>query len=206
MNRTLPLAAIAAVLLASPLRAQLAAPADLPPIPGVAAYAHWGQIERSYDDDEGGTSIALSLPFDDKQRGAFVRHGLTRGVELSAGFVFKGHVMTAYPDIVTMLLKVKRPTDVALRGEREGSQDIAFDLGGGQQLVVPAPLVGRTGFDVVDSRPRQVEDTYVIVLTLSQFLKLVDAPTVSAQLHDLKLEWTGGPLEGLRDLASRLTP
>ena len=46
----------------------------------------------------------------------------------------------------------------------------------------------------------------VIVLTLSQFLKLVDAPTVSAQLHDLRLEWTGGPLEGLRDLASRLTP
>lgn len=204
MNRILTLAALALLAVAAPLRAQMAAPTNLPPIPGVRDYAHWGQVERSYDDDEASTSVSLTLPFDERQRDAFVRRGEVSKVELSAGFVHPGRTMTAYPDIVTLMLKVTRRTNVALRGDRAGTSDISITIDSDKPLVVPAPLVARTGADTQNGRPLSVEDTYVVVLSLSQFLRIVDGTKATAQLHDMRLELTGGPLEGLRDLASRL--
>lgn len=203
MKRILSFAAFA-LLAAAPLRAQMAAPANLPPIPDVRAYEHWGQIERDYDDDESSTSVSLSLPFDAHQRDAFVRRGNPTRVELSAGFVFPGRTMTRYPDLVTMLLKVTRAADEAVRGDRVGSGDITFTIAGDKPLTVSAPLVSRMAADAQSARSRNVEDTYVVVLSLPQFLRVVDGAKVSAQLRDLKFEFTGGPLEGLRDLASRI--
>lgn len=204
MTRTFSFAAIAALLAAAPLAAQVTASADLPPIPAVRAYSHWGEVERTYDDDENATSTSLTLDFDDTQRGAFVRRGSTRAAQLSAGFVYNGRVMTSYPEVVTILLKLTRPTEVAIRGDRQGSEDINFDLEGTKPLAVPASLVSRSGIELQNGRPRYVQDTYVVVLTLSQFLRIVNATAASAQLHDMKLEFTGGPLEGMRDLASRI--
>lgn len=203
MNRILTLAALT-LAVAAPLRAQMAAPTNLPPIPGVRAYEHWGQVERSYDDDEASTSVSLSLSFDARQRDAFVRRGDVTKVEISAGFVHPGHTMTSYPDVVTLMLKVTRPTNVALRSDRAGTNDIAFTIDANKPLVVPAPLVARSGANLENGRPLSVEDTYVIVLSLSQFLQIVDGAKATAQLHDMRLEFTGGPLEGLRDLASRI--
>ena len=44
----------------------------------------------------------------------------------------------------------------------------------------------------------------MVILSLPQFLRVVNATRVNADLHDLKLEFTGGPLEALRDLGSRI--
>ena len=205
MKRILNLAAFALVAAASPLGAQLANSTSLPPIPSVRAYEHWGRIERSYDDDEQATTISLTLPLDnDRQRNAFVRRGTADAGELSAGFVFPGTTMSSYPEVVTMMLKLTRPTDDALRSDREGKGDMEFSIDGTKAFTVAAPLVARSGSDMVNGRPRRVEDTYVIVLSLSQFLRIVNGAKASAELHDLKLEFTGAPLEGLRDLASRI--
>lgn len=204
MNRIQTLAALALLAVAAPLRAQMAAPTNLPPIPGVRDYAHWGEVERSYDDDEASTSVSLTLPFDDRQRDAFVRRGDVSKVELSAGFVHPGRTMAAYPEVVTLMLKVTRPTNVALRGDRAGTNDISITIDSDKPLVVPAPLVARTGADTQNGHPLSVEDTYVVVLSLPQFLRIVDGTKATAQLHDMRLELTGGPLEGLRDLASRI--
>lgn len=204
MTRLPTFCAALALLAAAPLGAQLAPRADLPPIPAVNAYSHWGQIDRSFDDDEGATSVSLSLPLEDKHLGDFLRRGLASRAELSAGYVFSGRQMTAYPEIVTVLLKFDRPAEAALHTDRQGTNDVTINLAGSKPLVVPAPLVSRSGTDIVGGRPRNVEDTYVIVLTLGQFLRVVNSPTVSAQLHDMRLDLTGGPLEGLKDLASRI--
>ena len=205
MKRILNLAAVALVVAASPLGAQLANSTSLPPIPSVRAYEHWGRVERSYDDDEQATTVSLTLPLDnDRQRNAFVRRGAAYKGELSAGFVFPGTTMSSYPEIVTIMLKLTRATDDALRSDREGKGDMEFSIDGQKSFTVAAPLVARSGSDVVNGRPRRVEDTWVVVLTLSQFLRVVNGATVSAELHDVKLEFTGGPLEALRDLASRI--
>ena len=204
MKRILNLAVVALAAAASPLGAQLADSASLPPIPIVRAYEHWGKIERSYDDDEKSTTVSLTLPLDDRQRDAFIHRGTTYAGELSAGFVFDGSTMASYPEVVTLMLKLTRPTDDALRGDRAGGGDIQFTLDGGKTLAVPAPLVSRSGSDIVNGRPRRVEDTYVVILSLPQFLRVVNATRVNADLHDLKLEFTGGPLEALRDLGSRI--
>lgn len=216
MTRIHSLAAAAlVVVLASPLAGQAvasagsgttAAPAapKLPPIPAVRQFTHWGQVESTYDDSENSTSISLTLPFDDSQRDVFIRRGAVDKVEMSTGFVFDGKVMTAYPEVVTLVLKLTRPTEDALKSDREGSGDIAIHVDGGVPIVVPGPLVSRNGVDIVGNHARRVEDTYIVVLMLPQFLRIVNGAQVDAQLHDLRMEFTGGPLEAMRDLASRL--
>ena len=215
MTRIRSLAAVALVAVAAPLAAQTVASAGtgaatatvastLPPIPTARQFTHWGQVESAYDESENSSSVALTLPFDDTQRGVFIRRGVIRTVEMSTGFVYPGKVLTALPDVVTLVLKFTRSTDVALRSDREGSDDMAFHVDGGVPLVVPGPLVSRNGIDISGGRARNVEDTYVVVLSLGQFLKIVNGAQVDAQLHDIRMEFTGGPLEAMRDLASHL--
>jgi hypothetical protein len=207
--------ALAAIVIAAPLGAQSIAsagtstatapvPANLPPIPSVRQFTHWGQVESTYDEDENSSSVALTLPFDETQKNVFIRRGVLRSVELSTGFVYAGRAMKEYPEVVTLVLKYTRPTDVALRSDREGTGDIAIYVDGGVPIVVPGPLVSRNGIDVSGNRARHVEDTYIIVLSLPQFLRIVNGAQVDAQLHDIRMEFTGGPLEAMRDLASRL--
>lgn len=207
--------ALAAFVIAAPLGAQAVAsagtspattavPANLPPIPSVRQFTHWGQVESTYDEEENSSSVVLTLPFDDTQKGVFIRRGAMRSVELSTGFVYAGRALQAYPDVVTLVLKYTRPTDVALRSDREGNDDIAIHVDGGVPIVVPGPLVSRNGIDISGNRARAVEDTYAVVLSLSQFLRIVNGAQVDAQLHDIRMEFTGGPLEAMRDLASRL--
>ncbi len=218
MTRIQILAATALVVVACPLSAQSAEPvaaaasttapvpvaSTLPPIPAARQFMHWGEVESSYDESENSSSVSLTLPFDDTQRDVFIRRGEVRKAELSTGFVYDGKAMKALPDVVTMMLKVTRPTSVALKSDREGTGDIAIYVDGGVPIVVPGPLVSRNGIDFAANRPRNVEDTYIIVLSLSQYLRIVNGAQVDAQLHDLRLEFTGGPLEAMRDLASRL--
>lgn len=198
-----PAAGQAVATAGSATTAAAAAPA-LPPIPAVRQFTHWGHVENNYDDSENSSSISLTLPFDDSQRDVFIRRGAVDKVEMSTGFVFDGKAMTAYPEVVTMVLKLTRPTADALKSDREGTGDIAIHVDGGVPIVVPGPLVSRNGIDIVDNHARRVEDTYVIVLALPQFLRIVNGAQVDAQLHDLRMEFTGGPLEAMRDLASRL--
>ncbi len=215
MTRKYALATAALLAASFPLSAQtvasagtapvtVAVPANLPPIPAARQFTHWGQIERSHDDEENASSISLTLPFDDTQRGVFIRRGALRSVEMSTGFVYAGTTLKAYPDVVTLVLKFTRPTDVALRSDREGTGDIAIYVDGGVPIVVAGPLVSRNGLDVSGGRARQVEDTYIVVLGLAQFLRIVNGAQVDAQLHDIRMEFTGGPLEAMRDLASRI--
>ena len=215
MIRIHALATTAFLAVAMPLSAQTVAsagtatattavPATLPPIPSQRQFTHWGQIERNYDDEENSSSMSLTLPFDETQRSVFIRRGAMRAAEMSTGFVYAGKTLTAYPDVVTMVFKFTRATDVALRSDREGTGDIAIYVDGGVPIVVPGPLVSRNGLDISGGHARQVEDTYVVVLGLSQFLRIVNGAQVDAQLHDVRMEFTGGPLEAMRDLASRL--
>lgn len=215
MTRIHSLVAAALVVVASPLAGQAVASASaatpaapvastLPPIPAARQFTHWGQVESTYDDDEKSSSVSLTLPFDDSQRDVFIRRGTVDKVELSTGFVFDGRAMKAYPDVITMMIKLTRPTEEALKSDREGTGDIAIHVDGGVPMVVPGPLVSRNGVDIVGNHARRVEDTYIILLTLPQFLRIVNGAQVDAQLHDLRMEFTGGPLEAMRDLASRL--
>jgi hypothetical protein len=215
MTRMHSLAAAAIVLVASPLAAQTAPAAGtaapttavatkLPPIPEWRQFTHWGQIESTFDDDENSSSVSLTLPFNDTQRDVFVRRGDVRAVEMSTGFVYEGREMKALPEVVTLVLKFTRPTDVALKSDREGTGDIAIYVDNGVPIVVPGPLVSRNGLEIVNNRARSVEDTYVVVLSVAQYLRIVNGAQVDAQLHDVRMEFTGGPLEAMRDLASRL--
>lgn len=224
MNRMHSLAAAAIVIVATPLAAQTAAsPANpvaapsaaaaapttpvatkLPPIPEWRQFTHWGQIESSYDEDENSSSVSLTLPFNDTQRDVFIRRGDLRTVEMSTGFVFDGREMKALPDVITLVFKFTRTTDAALKSDREGTTDIAIHVDNGVPIVVPSPLVSRNGLDVVNNRARAVEDTYIVVLSTAQYLRIVNGAQVDAQLHDVRMEFTGGPLEAMRDLASRL--
>jgi hypothetical protein len=215
MTRIHSLAAAALVVVATPLAGQAvasaAAPAasapaasKLPPIPAARQFTHWGEFESSYDDDENSSSVAMNLSFDETQRDVFIRRGSVLRAEMSTGFVFEGRVMKAYPDVVTMMLKFTRPTDEALKSDRVGTGDIAIYVDGGVPIVVPGPLVSRNGVDITGNRARNGEDTYIVVLGLPQFLRIVNGAQVDAQLHELRMEFTGGPLEAMRDLASRL--
>ncbi|MFL5560533.1 MAG: hypothetical protein ACJ79K_03575 [Gemmatimonadaceae bacterium] len=219
MNRMHSLAAAAVVLVASPLVAQntpaavtaaVTAPATaavatkLPPIPAWRQFTHWGQIDSSFDDDENSSSVSLTLPFNENQRDVFIRRGDVRAVEMSTGFVFAGREMKALPEVVTLVLKFTRATDVAVRSDREGTSDISITVDNGVPIVVPGPLVSRNGIDIANNRARNVEDTYVIILSVAQYLRIVNGAQVDAQLHDVRMEFTGGPLEAMRDLASRL--
>ena len=221
MNRMHSLAAAAIVVVATPLAAQSpAAPAGtpavasaapttpvatkLPPIPEWRQFTHWGQVESSYDEDENSSSVSLTLPFNDTQRDVFIRRGDLRTVEMSTGFVFEGREMKALPDVVTLVFKFVRTTDAALKSDREGTGDIAIHVDDGVPIVVPGPLVSRNGLDVFNNRARAVEDTYIVVLSTAQYLRIVNGSQVDAQLHDVRMEFTGGPLEAMRDLASRL--
>ena len=215
MTRIHSLAVAALVVVASPLAGQAVASAGtattaapvavkLPPIPSAREFTHWGHVERTYDDSENSSSVSLTLPFDDSQRDVFIRRGSVDKIELSTGFVYEGKAMTAYPDVVTLMLKLTRSTEEALKSDREGTSDIAFHVDGGVPIVVPGPLVSRNGIDIVGNHARRVEDTYIVLLSLPQFLRIVNGAQVDAQLHDLRMEFTGGPLEAMRDLASRL--
>jgi hypothetical protein len=215
MTRIRFLAAAALVVVATPLAGQAVATASgpassapaartLPPIPVARQFTHWGDLDSSYDEDENSSSVAMNLRFDDTQRDVFMRRGAVIKAEMSTGFVFEGRVMKAYPDVVTMMLKFTRPTEEALKADRVGTGDIAIYVDGGVPIVVPGPLVSRNGVDIVGNRAKNVEDTYIVVLSLPQFLRIVNGAQVDAQLHDLRMELTGGPLEAMRDLASRL--
>lgn len=217
MTRIHSLAAAALVVVATPLAGQAVAAAGtattpapvatqpkLPPIPAARQFTHWGQIESTYDDDEHSSSVALTLPFDETQRDVFIRRGTVAKAELSTGFVFDGKEMKALPDVMTLVLKFTRPTADALRSDREGTGDIAIYVDGGVPIVVPGPLVSRNALDIVANHARNVEDTYVVVLSLAQYLRIVNGAQVDAQLHDIRMEFTGGPLEAMRELASRL--
>ncbi|HWE42045.1 MAG TPA: hypothetical protein VG432_06035 [Gemmatimonadaceae bacterium] len=215
MTRIHSLAAAALVLLATPLAGQAVATAatpaataagtrPLPPIPAARQFTHWGEFESSYDDDENSSSVAMNLRFDETQRDVFIRRGSVAQVEMSTGFVFNGRVMKQYPEVVTIMLKFTRPTDEALKSDRVGTGDIAIYVDGGVPIVVPGPLVSRNAVDISGNRARNVEDTYIVVLSLPQFLRIVNGAQVDAQLHELRMEFTGGPLEAMRDLASRL--
>lgn len=215
MTRIHSLAAAALVVVATPLAGQAVATAatpaasvpaasKLPPIPAARQFTHWGELESSYDDDENSSSVAMNLGFDETQRDVFIRRGSVLRAQMSTGFVFDGRVMKQYPEVVTMMFKFTRPTDEALKSDRVGTGDIAIYVDGGVPIVVPGPLVSRNGVDITGNRARNVEDTYIVVLSLSQFLRIVNGAQVDAQLHDLRMEFTGGPLEAMRDLASRL--
>jgi len=217
MTRIHSLAAAALVVVATPLAGQAvataAAPAaassapaasKLPPIPAARQFTHWGEFESSYDEDENSSSVAMNLGFDETQRDVFIRRGSVLRAEMSTGFVFDGRVMKEYPEVVTLMLKFTRPTEDALKSDRVGTGDIAIYVDGGVPIVVPGPLVSRNGVDITGNHARNVEDTYIIVLSLPQFLRIVNGAQVDAQLHELRMEFTGGPLEAMRDLASRL--
>lgn len=213
MTRIHSLAVAALVVVATPLAGQAvataAAPtssasATLPPIPAARQFTHWGELESSYDEDENSSSVAMNLRFDETQRDVFIRRGSVLRAEMSTGFVYEGRMLKEYPEVVTLMLKFTRPAADALKSDRVGTGDIAIYVDGGVPIVVPGPLVSRNGIDITGNRARNVEDTYIIVLSLPQFLRIVNGAQVDAQLHELRMEFTGGPLEAMRDLASRL--
>lgn len=174
------------------------------PIPAPRDYGHAAKIEKSYADDEKSTSVFLTMPFDEGQRKSFVgRNSKVRDVHLDAGFVHPGWVMTTYPDVVTLVLKVVVPPATAQAAAPLASMRFAID--GRDALNVAAPLVNRAHVGS-GQNVRGVEDTYVIVLSLNQFLELVNGRAVTASLDKYELTFTGAPLEGMRDLASRIVP
>ena len=197
-----PLLLLGATFLAATSLAAQGSASSLPPIPDVRPYMHWGTIENSYDDEENSTSIALDLPFGDEELHKFVRRGRVRHLSFSAGFVYPGKVMTKYPDVVTLVLKLTRDPSEALKSDKFPTE-LALMLDGAP-LRVGSTLVARNAISEDRGAMREIEDTYVAILTLPQFLRIVNAAKVSAALQGQAFEFTGGPLEGMRDLASRI--
>lgn len=197
-----PLLILAASLLAAPTLAAQSGASVLPPIPEVRSYLHWGTIENLYDDEENSTSIALDLPFGDGELQKFVRRGRVRRLSFGAGFVYQGKVMTKYPEIVTMVLKLTRDPSDALKADKLPTE-LAMTLDG-TPLRLGATLVARNAISEDKAAMREIEDTYVAILTLPQFLRIVNSAKVSGALQGQSFEFTGGPLEGMRDLASRI--
>lgn len=208
--------ALVAALSSTSLGAQAVAPVSatpagalstraLPPIPSARQFAHWGQVETSYDDDENSTSISLSLDFDGSQRDAFARpgHGVD-SVQMQVGFVFAGKVMTAVPEVVTLLIKLTRSTETALDFDKKSAGDMHVVIDGTEPVVFSAPLVQRNGVSTKGGRVREVQDTYAVVCTLAQFLRVVNGQKVTARMGDQIFDFTGGPLEGMREVASRI--
>lgn len=172
------------------------------PIPEVRPYVHSGKIDKSYEDEERSTSVFLAMTLEEAQLEAFAGPGSKiRSAHLDAGFVHSGWVMTGYPDVVTLVLKFVHPQPN--RKPPPPVSDMAFTVDGQQALKVSAPLVNRAGADV-GGKARHVEDTYVVVLSLNKFLQVVNGSAVTATLDHHQLTFTGAPLEGLRDLASRM--
>jgi hypothetical protein len=208
--------AMAAALSTTTLGAQAAAPVSatpavalsnkvLPPIPSVRQFQHWGQVETSYDDEENSTSISLSLDFDAKQRDVFARpgHGVD-SVQMQVGFVFAGKVMTAVPEVATFVIKLSRSTETALDFDKRSVGDMHVVIDGTEPMVFSAPLVQRNAISTKGGRVREVQDTYAIVCTLPQFLRMVNGQKVTARMGDQIFDFTGGPLEGMREVASRI--
>lgn len=205
-----------AALSTTSLGAQAAAPVSatpaaalsntaLPPIPPARQFEHWGQVETSYDDDENSTSISISLDFDAKQRDAFARpgHGVD-SVQMQVGFVFPGKVMTTLPEVATLVIKLTRSTETALDFDKRSVGDMHVVIDGTEPVVFSAPLVQRNGVLTKGGRIREVQDTYAVVCTLPQFLRIVNGQKVTARMGDQIFDFTGGPLEGMRDVASRI--
>ena len=191
---------VPAVLVAQAAVAQ-AAPAF--PIPEVRPYVHSGKIEKSFADEEQSTTIFLAMTMDESQIEAFTgRSSKIRNAHLDAGFVHAGGVMTGYPDVVTLVLKIVHPAP-SKQLAAPPLTNIAFTVDGRQALTTSAPLVSRSKADG-GGRNRHIEDTFVVVLSLNQFLELVNGSAVTATLDQHQLTFTGAPLEGLRDLASRM--
>jgi hypothetical protein len=177
----------------------------LPPIPAARQFQHWGQVEQSYDDDENSSSISLSLSFSDSQRDAFARPG--RGVdavELQIGYVFAGRIMMTPPEVATLVIKLTRSTESALAFDKQTLGDMQLVIDGTEPLVFSAPLVQRNAVKVERGRVRAVQDTYAIVCTLPQYLRIVNGQKVTARMGDQIFDFTGGPLEGMREVASRI--
>ena len=215
MRHASPLLAVivAAAVVSTPLAAQAPgsdAPAALPtkalpPIPSSRQFEHWGQIEQSFDDEENSTSISITLPFDEKQRDAFARRGHgVNAVEMQMGFVFPGKIMTAPPEVATLVIKVTRPVQIALDFDKSTVGDMHFVIDGKEPLVVSAPLVQRNAVSTVHGKVRDVQDTYAVVFYLPQFLRIVNGEKVTARIGDQIFDFSGGPLEALREVASRI--
>lgn len=207
------LAVVIAALFSTPLAGQapgtvataaMAAKA-LPPIPSARQFEHWGQVEMNFDDEENSTSISLTLPFDDKQRDAFARrgHGVA-AVEMQIGFVFAGKMMMAPPDVATLLIKLTRPVQTALDFDKSTVGDMHFVVDGKEPMVVTAPLVQRNAVSTAHGKIRDVQDTYAVVFYLPQFLRIVNGQKVTARIGDQIFDFTGGPLEAMREVASRI--
>lgn len=177
----------------------------LPAIPSMRQFEHWGQIESSYDDEENSTSISLALRFNNAQRDAFARpgHGID-SVEMQVGYVFPGKIMTVAPEVATLVIKLTRSTESALESDKKTVGDMQVVIDGTEPMVYTAPLVQRNAVSSRQGRVREVQDTYAIVFSLPQFLRIVNGQKVTARMGDQIFDFTGGPLEGMRDVASRI--
>jgi hypothetical protein len=202
---------VAAALVATPIAAQgpvsvtPAANKVLPPIPATRRFEHWGQIEQNYDDEENSTSISIALSFDNRQRDAFARRGHGVGaVEMQVGFVFAGKTMMAAPEVATLVIKLTRSAEAALDFDRKTVGDLHLVIDGKEPIVFSAPLVQRNAVNSAHGRIRDVQDTYAVVLSLPQFLRVVNGQKVTARMGEQIFDFTGGPLEAIRDVASRI--
>ena len=81
-------------------------------------------------------------------------------------------------------------------------QDLVID--GTEPIVFSAPLVQRNVVNSAHGRIRDVQDTYAVVLVLPQFLRVVHGQKVTARMGEQIFDFTGGPLEAMRDIASRI--
>ena len=202
---------VAAALVATPIAAQgpvsvtPAANKVLPAIPATRQFEHWGQIEQNYDDEENSTSISLALSFDNRQRDAFARrgHGVS-AAEMQVGFVFAGKTMMAAPEVATLVIKLTRSAEAALDFDRKTVGDLHLVIDGKEPIVFNAPLVQRNAVNSAHGRIRDVQDTYAVVLSLPQFLRVVNGQKVTARMGEQIFDFTGGPLEAMRDVASRI--
>jgi hypothetical protein len=202
---------VAAALVATPIAAQgpvsvtPAANKVLASIPATRQFEHWGQIEQNYDDEENSTSISLALSFDNRQRDAFARrgHGVS-AAEMQVGFVFAGKTMMAAPEVATLVIKLTRSAEAALDFDRKTVGDLHLVIDGKEPIVFSAPLVQRNAVNSAHGRIRDVQDTYAVVLSLPQFLRVVNGQKVTARMGEQIFDFTGGPLEAMRDVASRI--
>jgi hypothetical protein len=123
---------------------------------------------------------------------------------MQVGFVFAGKAMMAPPEVATLVIKLTRSAEAALDFDRKTVGDLHLVIDGTEPIVFSAPLVQRNAVNSAHGRIRDVQDTYAVVLSLPQFLRVVNGQKVTARMGEQIFDFTGGPLEAMRDIASRI--
>jgi hypothetical protein len=177
----LGLLALAAPALAQPTRVASTAQ----PVPARRAFAHQRHIRMEFHAPSGWTIVELmTMALDEGGR-----------TELRSSFRFPGHEPPNVPGTVTFAVVGRAKEEIF-----PAKPELSLVLDGGTPIVVAA-----TRF-AMPRKADTVETTVYATMPRATFLRLTSATQAEVRVDDRRWSLAPDMLEGLRDLASRMSP